>query len=90
MNNVLGTEAFLDRFAFCLWCRQKETHPAMEREKSETFKRWRNVYMLFAESLFLASNEKNNARQICSLPGIYCNRACTIIIFQTPTIRRRD
>lgn len=54
MNNVLETEAFLDRFVFCL-CggRQKEAHPAMEREKSETFKRWRNVYMLFAESLFL-------------------------------------
>lgn len=54
MNNVLETEAFLIAFLFILWCKQKETHPAMERERSETFKRWRNMYMLFAESLFLA------------------------------------
>lgn len=54
----LEQKRFWIALPFVLWCRQKETHPAMEREKSETFKRWRNVYMLFAESLFLASNEK--------------------------------
>lgn len=48
MNNVLETEVFFGiALPFILWCRQKEAHPAMERERSETFKRWRNVYILF-------------------------------------------
>lgn len=91
MNNVLETEAFLDRFVFYIVVLDKGKLILRRKEKGrKRLKGGETCTYFLAESLFLASNEKNNARQICSLPGIYCNRACTIIIFQTPTIRRRD